>query len=647
MSTQDTDNKPKADRKPEEALPAKGKADDEKPATPSTLDELPESARQQDMLRLKRAEEAKNARDTSTMEELTAPRKTIDMMRLKPAAEPEEASGASTMEGLTASTKPIGGRTRLKITRQEEPKPPPSALESLLRLTPQAAARTGAVSTPDQPTALGDPSTTAPRMALRAEEEEVANVARLEGLMTFSHPLAVGRVEVDEHGTSSLDGLLGIRGGPVDLGLSGKVSTKNSSMAGADFPAGGGPMRLRRQETSNRPVQSSDLSRLVGDQPLPRARLPHRTTAGVVPEPDGFTPISPQQVEIRCELAAHQRCPGRKAPVAVGERLHHRLEFRYNRFELLDVNQVLYECPGVADHDPFAGANPAFFATHAPLGNGMLAKLIVAIFRDGLPLNRVETMMSQLNAPIAGSVLREQLIEASDALEPIVAQLRAGQRKPETSPPIPILQAGPKRDTFGHLLVHASKQAIVAELCDGSPDVVGETGIGVRLRDTAKGKGRGARWGQLRQKFFYALVTDNDRARRALRLLDQLPAIPDPEVHKVALSRLKRWLNDTYADIEVPKNRLEHAVTFGVSMWELLVGDGPIQHRQTGAVAEWAFDLGSIPAEQTLRFHSVLETCALLDVSPWDYLMDLLTRLSGPDTVASEWTPAAWKKSHG
>ncbi len=357
--------------------------------------------------------------------------------------------------------------------------------------------------------------------------------------------------------------------------------------------------------------------------------------------------ISRSTKALGATLAAHQRCPGKKKPVEIGARVHQRLEFRYNRFELLEITQVLYECSDVEDMVPFAGANPSWFASHAPIGNGMLAQLVVSIFRDGLPLNRVETLLSQLSAPIARSVLQAQLIEAADALAPIVAHLRAGQHKSTASPPVPVLQAGAQRDVFSHLIVHSSKDAIVAQLCDGSPSTVGESGAAVQLRDTAKNRGRAARWGMLRQKFFSALVTDNTQARRALRLLDQLPSIPDPEQDTRQLARLKQWLDDAYRAITVPKSRLEHAVTLGVSMWELLTGAEPVRHRQTGAVAEWSFDVGSVPAEQTMVFHSILETCALQDVKPWDYLMDLFTRLGGPDIDASAWTPAAWKKTRG
>ena len=622
MTTKDTDTPSEATTATEHApgkdkpLPADaGESAAETPTAPSTLDELPSSARKQDRMRLKKAAEAEERTDTSTMEE------------------------------LTTSSKSAGNRTSLEPIAAEPTSLPPSALEQLLRVTPQgnqSSARSGRERAP-----LGDPSTHAPRMSLTPVEKEVREVARLEGLLAFEHPLSVGQAAGSARGASSLEGLLGVRTGPMDLGIPGKLPPRGSSMVGADTHVGGSPMRLRRKVTSSRPVLSTDLSKLVGDQPLPRARLPRRTTSGTIPDPDGFTPIPPQPVAIHCTLAAHQRCPGKKKPVEIGTRVHQRLEFRYNRFELLEITQVLYECPDVEDMMPFAGANPAWLASHAPIGNGMLAQLVVSIFRDGLPLNRVETLLSQLSAPIARSVLQGQLIEAADALAPIVAHLRAGQHKATVSPPVPVLQAGPQRDAISHLVVYTDKTAIVAQLCDGSPSTVGESGAAVQLRDTAKSQGRAARWGMLRQKFFYALVTDNTQARRALRLLEQLPSVPDPEKNTRQLARLKQWLDDAHQTITVPKSRLEHAVTFGVSMWELLTGAEPVRHRQTGAVSEWSFDVGSVPAEQTMVFHSILETCALLDVTPWEYLMDLFTRLGGPDIDVSAWTPAAWKQTRG
>ncbi len=621
MSTQDTESKQGADSTQDagapaadtqapsaDALPAKGA-----PAS-STLDELPESARHQEMMRLRQEEES--------------------------------AAGvaASTMEELTNTSQPTGERTPLKSRPEPEVRRPPSALERLIRLD---ARETDSASRADSSPARrpGDPSTTAPRMALRGEGAGIAEAARLESLLTFSGLQSTGRTDDKPRGTSSLDGLIGVRGGPVDLGLSGAGRERGSSLSGADLHIGGGPMRLQQGEDPTRLNMSNDLSRLVDDQPLPRARLPRRTTAGVVPEPDGFTAIPLSRVPIRCELAAHQRCPGRAAPVEVGERQHHRVEFRYNRFELLEVTQVLYECPGVADMEPFAGASPAFFAAHAPIGDGMLAQIILAMFRDGMLMSQVETLLAQLDTSIPGSILRAQLIETADALMPVVAKIRAEQSKPTTDTPVPVLHAGLTRDSIGHILVHSDKSSVVVEYHEGSPDTFAEQGIGVRLRDTARGKGRAARWGVLRQKFLSALVTDNTRARTALRLLDQLPALPDA-THADALDRLKRWLDREWRDIAVPRSRLEHAISTGISLWPLLLDDGPRPHGRP-LVAEWSFSPDSIPPAQTMCFHSILETCARLHIAPWDYLMALMNRLGGPDQEAAALTPAAWRNSHG
>ena len=405
-------------------------------------------------------------------------------------------------------------------------------------------------------------------------------------------------------------------------------------------------MRLRRKDSSDRLNGSSDLSLLLGEQRLPRAQMPERTLVGANSEPDGFTPIRPERLEVNCILSEHQKLPGGLTPVATGERIHHRLDFRYNRFERLKIRQLLYEYPETPQGGQFAGANPAFFASHAPLGNGMLARLVVAMYRDGLPLSRMEAMLTQLGAPVARSILQEQFAEVAEAIAPIAAQMLHEQSKGSTEPPMPVLYSGLRRDMTGHMVVHSDKRSVVLVFTEGAPlGGAQDEGISVRLRDAARGKGRYALWGQLRRKFFYALITNNTHARRALRMLDVLPTLPSPETDQDGLSRLQRWLDQAAAEFDGPKTRLEHAVTFANSAWSVLLKDPP-RSRRDAFGREWFFPPEGLPPGQVADFLSILETCDLLSIDPYQYLKALLSSAAGTPTMeAKDWTPAAWKLS--
>ena len=327
---------------------------------------------------------------------------------------------------------------------------------------------------------------------------------------------------------STLENVFSSQDGPPEQGE--QTSPDSSSLSRAFEPVRGPPMRLRRKEDPKTLNGSSDLSRLLGEQRLPRTQMPKRTRVGANAEPDGVTPIPPERLEIRCVLSEHQRDPDGRRPVEIGERTHHRLDFRYNRFERLEIIQALYAYPDALDKPPFAGSSHGFFATHAPLGNGLLARLAVSMYRDGLPLSRMEAMLTQLGAPVVRSTLRAQLSEVASLLAPITAQMLAEQSKGSAEPPMPVLYSGPQRDRTGHMVVNSDKRSVVLVFTEGPPlGGAQEEGISVRLRNTARGKGRAAWWGTLRQKFFYALITDNNQARRALRLLDMLPALPNPE----------------------------------------------------------------------------------------------------------------------
>ena len=364
------------------------KATEEQPGATSTMDDL-DAERQ-------KAPEDQGSGGASTMDDLdAAPQKateeqsggssTMDDLDAEKQKAPEELSGAaSTMDDLDAekqkatssddsgiSTMDVlnvtGRRTPLTSRPDPNASPPQSMLEGLLNISSkdpnQADKKTRARKRP------GDPSTRAPRMALLPEPEERVSASTLENVFSAQD-------------------------GPMELGS--PERPRLSSLSQASEPVLGPPMRLRRKDASDRLNGSSDLSLLLGEQRLPRAQMPERTLVGANAEPDGFTPIRPERLEVNCILSEHQKLPGGLAPVATGERIHHRLDFRYNRFERLKIRQLLYEYPEAPQGGQFAGANPAFFASHAPLGNGMLARLVVAMYRDGLPLSRMEAMLTQL-----------------------------------------------------------------------------------------------------------------------------------------------------------------------------------------------------------------------------------------------------------
>lgn len=394
-----------------------------------------------------------------------------------------------------------------------------------------------------------------------------------------------------------------------------------------------------RKKTLRRYQMSDDMSRLLSGAEAPRMPLPKRTSRRQrAPEPDGMTPMKPDLETVFGELDEQQCCPKSGiTPRVIGETIHERLDFRYNRFRRLEIRRPVYDCPGCPGADQIVANRPLFWCREAPIGNGLLAMLATTRYFHRLPLDQLTPMLDQLGAPIPSTMLLSELNRAGEALAPLVALMKKGARNEEA--PLTALVTGAVRDTPGSVRVYTGDGHVVFTFVAGEVRKMDANRMqGPQALQRWRMKGNRGRWAQIRQRFFSALLTDPVRARAALHTIQKLP--PDPSTDANDLRALQTWVDAAYATIDAPRTRYQHAVTALKAMWPMLTTPDPKARAQV--TDTWVFESSDGDVHQALCWLSLIESCALQGLQPWTYLFRLLEALaSQPDLDLRDWTPEA------
>ncbi|MEL6348290.1 MAG: hypothetical protein AAFV53_34590 [Myxococcota bacterium] len=546
----------------------------------------------------------------SQMETLS---ETTSRMELRPGSKAHE--GAAPMEALMVFESPAG---RASGKASGEADQDGGEVEILPDAASRMILRPGS-KTPEGASKMEALSETTSRMELRPGSKTQEGAAQMEALMVFESPAGGtgGRTFHSPPGASSP----------------------------SDIPVGsGGRMPLTKTPKTDAGTANNELSRLVDGPPLPRLNLPvpkKRTR----PVPDGKTPILPERIPVQVTLAPSQKCPKKNVtPEKVGESAHERLEFRYNRFTTLVIRQPTYFCPGCPDVEPFIGKNPAFAATRAPVGNGMLARIALALYLDRLPTGQLISLIEGLDVVVHQQTILHELSRIAARLAPVVEVMKGDAKSSER--PMPALVDHHRFDVIGTVQARYGKGHVVFTF---TPDAMVPPGGGeaAPISETVRGRwrqqGRAGRWAALRQRLFLSLLVDPDRARSGLFLLENMPPTPDVKEDKAELERFEAWLERAFAEIDIPTGRFQRAVSATKAMWPLLLEDTAQRKRHRPGEDPWVFDetVGDIDA--VMIWLSLIESCLQLQAHPWEYLNAVLGELGVADRLDPKaWTPRAW-----
>jgi transposase len=424
------------------------------------------------------------------------------------------------------------------------------------------------------------------------------------------------------------------------------------------------------------------------------AVMPHAGLRGVdrmrMPEADedlpvdpaliGRVPVMPEEIELWGDLPPDERVGACGEPRRrLGERTHHRLDFRFQRYELLTVRRAVYDCPLCPEEEPVVATSPRFLSGGVPIGNGLLAQLVVARFGDHGNLSELANSMSRYGLVIEADKLDSATRKAAAAVQQVIAAIRAevneAKRVHIDARGLPTRRPGPQRDIVGELFCVSAEDQLYwaikepAQGADpGSPDPTeGAGGRKVRegevawnlLRDKL-GWSREGRWGGLRHRLTVALITDPQRAAYGLFLVGALGQAAGPSGDKADLAArqraLKTWLDEQHATMDSPSTAMARAVSYALQLWPQLrhvdeagrpIDEGEPRRFPKAWTAQW--DLQSVADREALTtWCTLIGCCRRLGLRPWEYLYELFEAVANDalrDPAA--WTPRAWAKASG
>ncbi len=181
-------------------------------------------------------------------------------------------------------------------------------------------------------------------------------------------------------------------------------------------------------------------------------------------------------------------------------------------------------------------------------------------------------------------------------------------------------------------------------------------------------------WAHARRKFYDAQSTDESLCLVMLEKIGALFAIEsraresdiDPAAVKALrgresrpiLDEIKAWLDDKNR-LVLPKSPVGQAITYTLNQWTALTRyledgrlciDNNASERAIRAIAigrkNWMFAGSEEGAKRAALMYTLLGSCKLLEIDPFEYLMDIFSRIhTHPMKKIRELTPLGWKEN--
>lgn len=416
------------------------------------------------------------------------------------------------------------------------------------------------------------------------------------------------------------------------------------------------------------------------------ARTTRRGTflGGTVPK---ATPV--QTTRIGLNDATCPQCG--KPLMKLGEDARNRVAWVPGHFV---VRQTVVEtglCPDHPAHSLFTPEGPDFIVPGGVLDNGLLNKVIVDKFADGLPLNRQARRFARKGVRLNTSTLSRNVIAhaalAKHFVDAMHKELLDSPWLQGDATSLPIL-VGDRGETHpGQLWVYSNGASAVFQVSMTKHGVYPKEFLagfsGVWLADGASnyngvselpGVERAGCWAHGRRYLFearhdhvavlegLALVRDVFLQERDLVLLE-----PNERVARRArtavplLARLREWITEHRACDHVvrrPKSPFARALTYLHNQWSALIrfcdhGEIPVHNNRSELLLRtpvqgrkaWLFAGSPDGAEASGIEFSLVASCMLQGIDPSDYLDDVMPSLGGKTTAeVAELTPAMWAR---
>jgi transposase len=417
----------------------------------------------------------------------------------------------------------------------------------------------------------------------------------------------------------------------------------------------------------------------TGERPGKQHRRPAR--------PTGRRPLPASLPRHRVEIDlpdADKICACGTAKTRIGETVCEKLDYVPASVRVIETVRPKYACPQCHDGVSVAPAPPQ--AVERSLATeGLLAHVVVSKYLDHLPLYRLERIFQREHLDLSRATLCGWVADVATALAPIGDELRrqvtaASYLQTDDTPVTILEETGSRKGRIwtylDPLLPQVVFDATRTHERDG-PEQFLASFVGDLQADAYTGydglyrTGRIRElgcWAHARRGFVEALPTDA-RAARMIELVQQLyqveRAVADESAEVRRARRHEQSVpllaaigaeRDTLASAVLPKSPLGDAVRYLTNQWDALqrfVEDGRFRIDNNGAENQlrgvaigrknWLFAGSFEGARRAALLYSLVQSCTLIDVSPFEYLKDVLLRVAThPQHLIGQLTPNGW-----
>ena len=441
-------------------------------------------------------------------------------------------------------------------------------------------------------------------------------------------------------------------------------------------------LRLAFAQLANEPAASADDPVEMDSGERPGRRRQRRS------RPPGRQPLPASLPRHRVEIdvpEADKICACGHAKTRIGEAVSEKLDYVPASLRVIETARLKYACPHCHTGVVEAPAPPQAIEK-ALAAEGLLAHVVVAKYVDHLPLYRLEHIFLREGVDLSRSTMCGWVGDIATALTPIGDELRrqvtAATYLQTDDTPVTILEpsGGSRKGRLWVYLDPIGRQVVFdatpTHERDGPETFLGAF-TGDLQADAYKGydalyaSGRMREigcWAHARRGFVEALPTDL-QAALMIALMRQLYEVERASAeitadarrahrhaHAVPLLAQIKAERDRLATLVLPKSPLGDAVRYLTNQWDALqrfVDDGRLAidnnraENQLRIVAlgrkNWLFAGSFEGARRTALLYSLVQSCTLAGVPPFDYLKDVLLRVAThPQRLIGQLTPQGW-----
>ena len=426
-----------------------------------------------------------------------------------------------------------------------------------------------------------------------------------------------------------------------------------------------------QKQTKSKKVQPVKNANHNGRRPLP-AELKREVIE-----------IEPAEEEKVCSVCNNEK-------ERIGSEETEKLEYEPASFYVKKYVRHKYACKQ-CEGNISIGQLPPMVIDKGVAGEGLLAHIITSKYCDHNPLNRLEGIIKRHGVDINVSTMCDWVGRCADLLKPLVGRMH---EKILQSPKIntddtqiPVKCPNRKGSTYnGYLWVYIdNKHNVVFDFTptrsrEGPIKFLGKysgkvqadaySGYDELFRKTdATEIGCNS---HARRKFEYALDSDPVKAARMMVLWGRLYEIESrakkenysdtqllearQKEAKPIFAEIKAVLNE-YKDQVLPKSPMGKAITYAMNQWEALQRycddptleiDNNLSERVLRMVVigrrNYMFAGSEAGAERAAIIYSLVASCKLHDIDPFEYFRDVLTKVSThPQSRIDELLPSNWK----